>query len=654
MRQSKAYVNWKATRSDARALQSGPDWSDLQQVHGLWPQLSASYGDRPALDAPHASPPERFTYGELSEAIRNTRAALQSLDLGIGDVVALLADNGPRWLIADQGVMSSGAADAVRGSAAPVSELQYIIRDCGACGLILQDRTLLERLQLDDATLPSLRFVVLLSDEEPPAHFPTKVLSWTQLQELGQQQASPSAAAVLSGESLATILYTSGTTGKPKGVPLCHRNIIYQVQQLGVTVQAQPGERYLSVLPIWHSYERAAGYYMLSLGCQQTYTSIRDLRDDLQAVKPQLLTSVPRIWEALLGGFENVLRQQSPSSQRFVGGALACSRFHCEQWRTWRDLHPYPCNPLQRAAGLLAATLTLPLHRLAAKLLWPKVRSKLTGGQLNLAISGGGALSQHVDGFFEAIGIELLVGYGLTETSPVLTTRRRWANRRGSAGQPLPGTEIRIVATDQPPGEARDVMNWCEQGTVQARGPQVMEEYHNRPEATAKVLSQDGWFDTGDLGYLLPDGSLFLTGRAKDTIVLSNGENIEPTPLEDALLSHPAVEQVMLVGQDQRTLAALVVPSSSSQEKSASGDNAANDHEALEALRKQLNELLRQRRGARPDERLSAIAFVPPFTVENGLLTLTLKQRRDRIATEHQQLIESFYRQRGLIEVMPR
>lgn len=644
MRQSKACVNWKATRFDARALQRVPDWSDLQQVHGMWPQLASNHGDQLALDAPRANPPERFTYGELSEAIGNTRAALQRLGLGIGDVVALLADNGPRWLIADQGVMSSGAADAVRGSLAPVPELRYIIKDSGAIGLIVQDRSLLERLQLDGATRQSLRFVVLLTDEEPPDHFATKVLSWKQLQELGRQNStSPSAAAVLSGESLATILYTSGTTGKPKGVPLCHRNIIYQVQQLGVTVQAQPGERYLSVLPIWHSYERAAGYYMLSLGCQQTYTSIRDLRDDLQAVKPQLLTSVPRIWEALLGGFENVLRQQSPRSQRFVGGALACSRFHCEQWRASRDLLPYPCNPLQRAAGLLAATLTLPLHRLAGKLLWPKVRSKLTGGQLNLAISGGGALSQHVDGFFEAIGIELLVGYGLTETSPVLTTRRRWANRRGSAGQPLPGTEIRIVATDQPPGEARDVMNWCEQGTVQARGPQVMGGYHNRPEATAEVLSQDGWFDTGDLGYLLPDGSLFLTGRAKDTIVLLNGENIEPTPLEDALLSHPAVEQVMLVGQDRRTLAALIVPSSSSQEEPASGGNGANDREALDALRKQLNELLRQRQGSRPEERLSAVAFVPPFTVENGLLTLTLKQRRDRIAEEHQQLIESLY-----------
>ena len=643
VRQSKAYINWKATRFDARAIQSGPNWSDLQQLHGLWPQLTKLYGNLQALNAPHGCPPERFTYGELNDAINCTRAALQSLGLGIGDVVALLADNGPRWLIADQGVMSCGAADAVRGSAAPVAELQYIIKNSKASGLILQDRSLLERLRLDETTLQSLRFVVLLSDEEPPASLPTTVLSWTQLQERGRQQDHASHAAVLSGESLATILYTSGTTGQPKGVPLCHRNLIYLVQQLGVTVQAQPGDRYLSVLPIWHSYERAAGYYMLSCGCEQTYTTIRDLRGDLQAVKPQLLTSVPRIWEALMAGFEDALSQQPANRQRLVARALATSRFHCEQWRAWRDLHPYPCNSRQRVLGLLLASLSLPLHRLAGRLLWPKVRDKLTGGQLNLAISGGGALSRHVDGFFEAIGIELLVGYGLTETSPVLTTRRRWANRRGSSGQPLPGTEIRIVATDQPPGEARDVMNWCEQGIVQARGPQVMGGYYNNPEATAKVLSKNGWFDTGDLGYLLPDGSLFLTGRAKDTIVLLNGENIEPTPLEDALLSHPLVQQIMLVGQDQRTLAALIVPSPTAQEELALSDDAIRNRKALDTLRRQLNELLRQRQGYQPDERLSAVAVVPPFTVENGLLTLTLKQRRDRIAAEHQQLIESLY-----------
>lgn len=654
--QSKAHIAWRATRSDARAQQMGLDWSGLKQLHDLWPELARRHGSRGALSAPHGTPPESFTFAELEEAIGKTRTALRSLGLGTDDTVALLADNGPRWLIADQAVMSCGAADAVRGSTAPVEELHYIIEDCNASGLILQDYALLERLQrlpLSEKTWEQLVFVVLLTDETPPAQQPwpdqpprangtmaPPLLAWHQLQQRVQGQPIQPAA-VLSGEAVATILYTSGTTGRPKGVPLRHRNLIYLIQQLAVAVQASPGERALSVLPIWHSYERAAGYFLLSCGCRQIYTTIRDLREDLQTVRPHFLTSVPRLWEKIQEGFDNVLRQAPAGRRHLVRSALACSRFHCGQWRAWRNLHPVPCNPGQRLLGLALAGVSFPFHRLAGAIFWSKVRQKLVGGQLRLAVSGGGALSPSVDGFFEAVGIELLVGYGLTETSPVLTVRRPWWNRRGSAGQPLPGTEIRIVATEQNQGP-REVMGWGETGIVEVRGPQVMGGYLGRPEATARVLDGEHWFDTGDLGYLLPDGSLMITGRAKDTIVLANGENIEPTPLEDALLAHPLVQQVMVVGQDRRTLAALVVLAEAVLEEKK-GRWPMEASQLLVPLRRELNQLLAQRRGARREERLSALAFVEPFTTENGLLTQTLKQRRDRIAATHQRQIEALY-----------
>lgn len=654
--QSKAHISWQATRADARAQQSGPDWSGLKQLHDLWPELTRRHGSLGALAAPHATPPEEFTFAQLEAAIGRTRTALRSLGLEADHVVALLADNSPRWLMADQAVMSCGAADAVRGSTAPVEELHYIIEDCNACGLILQDSALLKRLQglpLSQKVWEQLRFVVLLSDEAQPAELhwphqqprsdgaPVPLLSWSGLQQRAQGRPIHEAA-VLSGEAVATILYTSGTTGRPKGVPLRHRNLIYLIQQLAVAVQAGPGERALSVLPIWHSYERAAGYFLLSCGCQQTYTTIRDLRDDLQKVRPHFLTSVPRLWEKIQEGFDNALRQAPPSRRNLVRFALACSRFHCGQWRAWRNLHPVPCNPGQQLSGLALAGLSLPLHRLAGVLFWPKLRQKLVGGQLRLAISGGGALSPSVDGFFEAVGIELLVGYGLTETSPVLTVRRPWWNRRGSAGQPLPGTEIRIVSTEQTMGP-REMMGWGETGIVQARGPQVMGGYLRRPEATAQVLDEENWFDTGDLGYLLPDGSLMITGRAKDTIVLASGENIEPTPLEDALLAHPLVQQAMVVGQDRRTLAALVVPDESALAEQKEEGGPGESARLVEILRRELNQLLAQRRGSRREERLSALAIVDPFTIENGLLTQTLKQRRDRIAATHQARIDALY-----------
>jgi long-chain acyl-CoA synthetase len=248
------------------------------------------------------------------------------------------------------------------------------------------------------------------------------------------------------------------------------------------------------------------------------------------------------------------------------------------------------------------------------------------------------------------IGIELLVGYGLTETSPVLTCRRPWLNRRGSSGQPLPGTALRIVDP-----ESGALLRLGERGRVLARGPQVMGGYFGKPDATAKVLDAEGWFDTGDLGRLLADGCLVLTGRAKDTIVLSSGENIEPGPLEEALVESALVEQVMLVGQDRRQLGALVVPRREALAAfaAAAGLPPLNldpdtplepvDPALLRALKSEFNRVLAARPGSRPDERLAGVALVAPFTLDNGLLTQTLKQRRDRIAERDGAAIEAIY-----------
>jgi long-chain acyl-CoA synthetase len=238
----------------------------------------------------------------------------------------------------------------------------------------------------------------------------------------------------------------------------------------------------------------------------------------------------------------------------------------------------------------------------------------------------------------------LLVGYGLTETAPVLTCRRPWANRRGSAGRPLESTALKIVDP-----ENRRTLAIGERGLVLARGPQVMGGYFGKPEATARAIDAEGWFDTGDLGLLLADGSLVLTGRAKDTIVLSSGENIEPGPLEEALAASPLLEQVMLVGQDRKQLGALLVPRAdpfgawaASEGLQPPSDGRA-DPALLRALTRECNRILAARPGSRPDERLGGVALVAPFSIENGLLTQTLKQRRDRITARDQAAIAALY-----------
>jgi long-chain acyl-CoA synthetase len=649
-----AEIHWSNPEPDRQAQARRHDWSALQGLDQLWPELERQYGDAVALVAPHDTEDKQtVSFSALRQRIDQAAAGFAALGLGGGEVVALFAENGPRWLVADQGLMRCGAADAVRGSSAPVEELRYILADSGSVGLVVESAALLDRLALDAEARQRLRFVVLLEGEAPAAPGPANLpcLSWTSF--MAQGAAAPLPAAPSGGEGrLATLLYTSGTTGEPKGVPLSHGNLLHQVRSLGALVDPKPGDEVLSVLPIWHAYERSVEYFLLSCGCRQTYTTLRHFKNDLQRVRPHYMVSVPRLWEAILSGFEDALAAMPPGRQRLLRAALANSRaFHTAR-RTARDLTLAPEASSTRLRAQVESLARWPAEALAAAQLWPRMRQQLVGGRLRTAISGGGALAPYVDGFFEAVGIELLVGYGLTETSPVLTCRRQWANRRGSAGQPLADTSLRIVDP-----ESRRTLAIGERGLVLARGPQVMAGYWGKPEATAKVLDGEGWFDTGDLGLLMADGTLVLTGRAKDTIVLSSGENIEPGPLEDALAALPMVEQVMVVGQDRRQLGLLLVPKAEALAAWASeqglpvskGSEAGEagslpaDPALLKALSREFNRVLAARAGSRPDERLAGVAVVAPFTIENGLLTQTLKQRRDRIAKRDAAAIEALY-----------
>ncbi len=641
---------------DRARLEAHNPYERLQALHEIWPIVAEKYGDTVALNDPHGQPAATLTYRQLAEAIRTFASGLQALGVENRAHVALFADNSHRWFIADQGIMTAGGMNAVRSATADKEELVYIAEHSESTVLVVETIALLNKLRDRLDTLP-IALVILLSDEAPLEDKHLKILNFNQLMVLGTQRLYTPVE--VKPEDTATLIYTSGTTGQPKGVMLSHRNLLHQINTLESVVQPEPGDRVVGILPSWHSFERTAEYFLLSRGCTQTYSSIRHLKADLKATKPQYMVGVPRLWESIYEGAQKQFREQSPGKQKLIFTFFGLSQRYVDNLWSWQDMKidEPEISPIQRLGSGVAALALWPLHQLGKKLVYGKV-SEATGGQVKQLISGGGSLARHIDIFFEIIGVQLVVGYGLTETAPVLSARRPWRNLRGAAGQPIPFTEIKIVDL-----ETREELPQGGQGLVLARGPQIMAGYYRNPEATQKAIDPEGWFDTGDLGWISRDGNVVLTGRAKDTIVLTNGENIEPQPIEDACIRSNYIDQIMLVGQDQRSLGALIVPNvdalqgwaaSQSLFIAVPGDDTPapanciaitlDDERVQKLFRDELAREVKDRPGYRPDDRIGLFRLVlEPFSIDNGLLTQTLKVRRPVVTSRYRDMIDAMF-----------
>ncbi|MGA7933522.1 MAG: long-chain fatty acid--CoA ligase [Kovacikia sp.] len=656
---------YTVTEQERRNLSLLADYSQVQSLPEIWEIAAQSFSQTTALHDPHSKPAVKLTFAQIYQQIQQFAAGLQILGVQSGDHISLFSDNSPRWFIADQGLMTAGAANAVRSSQSEREELLFILENSGSTGLVVENQATLKKLRDRLNTLP-IRFVILLSDESCDDEGELKILNFTQLMDLGSNQ-SPQPVNQ-NHDTLATLIYTSGTTGKPKGVMLSHGNLLHQVTTFGVVVQPQPGDCALSILPTWHSYERSVEYFLLSQGCTQVYTSIRTIKKDLKQYKPNYMVSVPRIWESIYEGVQKQFREQPANKQKLIKFFLSASQQYVEANRLSQNLDLGYQNPplLERMLAEIRAAFLYPFHALGEKIVYKTVRETVTGGKFRYAISGGGSLAKHLDDFFEIVGIGVLVGYGLTETSPVTNVRRPWHNLRGSSGPPIPGTEIRIVHP-----ETRQPLPQGEKGLVLIRGPQVMQGYYHNPEATKKAIDPEGWFDSGDLGWVNCQNDLILTGRAKDTIVLTNGENIEPQPIEDACLRSPYIDQIMLVGQDQKVLGALIVPNLEALQKWAEeqglgqqegkgqrdgkGDlesSPSSQPPALELDSKLLQDLIRQelnrevqnRPGFRIDDRIGPFRLLgEPFSIDNGMLTQTLKIRRNVVMERYQGMINEMF-----------
>lgn len=362
----------------------------------------------------------------------------------------------------------------------------------------------------------------------------------------------------------ATVIFTSGTTGTPKGVMLTHRNYITQMSVFHNFVTCKAGEWWLSVLPVWHSFERAVQYVAILFGDGLAYSKpvASAMLSDMSVIKPQYICGVPRLWEALATGVEKSMKKTGGLKYKlykfFVSVGKKYSHFSDMVKGTIVQIKKR--NRFADAlAGIVPAIFLWPLAKLGDLLVFKKIREKF-GGKIRIVLCGGGALQSETDKFFKAINVMLLEGYGLTETAPVVAARYYKKPRIGCIGTFLPTWEVKICEEENGVITSSEPLPYGQKGVVLLKGPQVMKGYYKRPDLTEKVIDKDGFFNTGDIGLVTFDNELKITGRAKDTIVLLGGENIEPALIESELCSSPYIESAIVVGQDQRFLASLIVP----------------------------------------------------------------------------------------------
>ncbi|OMP09475.1 AMP-dependent synthetase/ligase [Corchorus olitorius] len=658
----------KASLSSNGALVSD-EW---KAVPDIWRSSAEKFGDRVAVVDPYHDPPSTMTYKQLEQEILDFAEGLRVIGVKPEEKIALFADNSSRWLIADQGIMAMGAINVVRGSRSAVEELLQIYNHSESVGLVVDNPEFFNRLAGRFCSTAIMKVVVLLWGEKSwLASGETQnvpIFTYKEIVELGRGRRVALTDShdarqgytyeAISSDDVATLVYTSGTTGNPKGVMLTHKNLLHQIRNLWDIVPAIPGDRFLSMLPSWHAYERACEYFIFTYGIEQVYTTVRNLKDDLRHYQPQYLISVPLVYETLYSGIQKQFNSSSTVRKFIALSFIRVSMAYMELKRIYEGLcltreqkqPSYVVSMLDWLWARILAAILWPLHVLAKKLVYEKIYSAI--GISKAGISGGGSLPMHIDKFYEAIGVTVQNGYGLTESSPVIAARRPNCNVLGSVGHPIRHTEFKIVDS-----ETNEVLPPGSKGIVMARGPQVMEGYYKNPMATRQAIDEDGWLNTGDIGWIAPHhsvgrsrrcgGVIVLEGRAKDTIVLSTGENVEPLEIEEAAMRSSFIHQIVVIGQDQRRLAAIIVPNKDEVLQAAKNLSIV-DADASDVSKDIITRLLYEELRKWTSEcsfQIGPILIVDePFTIDSGLMTPTMKIRRDRVVDQFKEEIANLYK----------
>jgi len=538
------------------------------------------------------------------EHLNACAAGFYSLGIRKGDRVALHSENSTEWLIIDQALLSLGAVSVPIYTTQPAEQIMHIVRDATVCGYVVSSRDLYGNCPDDLMSSPNLKWIMGIQDSYSP-----EMLTMEQLIERGQEQLTSEpdlirqTKSAVTSDDLATLCYTSGTTGQPKGVMLTHGNLTTNACSLQERLPFEIPARVLSFLPMSHSFERVASLFYLSKACPIYFIETTDeLMEDMQHVRPSHMTTVPRLLEKVHAGIMTKV-----VSQKGIAGMLG-------RWALGRAERFDLANP--------ASTI---LDKIADKIVYQKVRIRVFGGNLKALTSGGAALSPQVQAFINGLGIYCGQGYGLTETSPVITLYERDKLRSGSVGTPIRNVQVKI---------AKD-------GEILTKGPHVMRGYYNMPEETAETITDDGWLHTGDIGKIDEDGHLYITDRKKQLFKLSTGKYIAPAPIEVALASDPLIEHAVILGPGFKFCTALIVADAAYVSNAfESESNEADLANAVQIVIDRVNQNL-------PSwEQVKKFHLtLDPFTIDGGELTPTLKVRRKNVLERYKNEIEHLYSQ---------
>ena len=581
----------------------------------------------------------KVSYNQLFNDVLLLSNYFEQSGIKQGDKVMFVADNRYEWILSDLALLSLGAISVPRGNDTPTHELEYISSHSDCSYLIIENIDILSK--HSDMTKKLKYSKIFIMDEYETVLDDKSIITQDKINHFVNLHHKYKV------DDIFSIIYTSGTTGKPKGVMLNHTNMIYNLETVPTLLSLTKDDLWLSILPPWHVFERGVEYVSLASGCTIAYSSPKTFTQDLEYYQPTLVATVPRVWESIYSKVNTTLNKE-PNKAYIFNLLVSISKTFRYNKRVLEDKLPkfkhenILLSFSKKSLSLIKLILLYPLFFIAKSRL--SAVHKKFGGRLRYAISGGGSLPLYVDEWIDALDIKIVNSYGMTECSPSIAGRAAECDVFGTVGAPLPRTDLRIV-NDRMQSVAPGVI-----GDIQIKGPQVMNGYYNEDVQNIKTFTADGYLKTGDLGMLTLTGELILTGRSKEIIVLSNGENIDPTRIEAAISILPFINDSMLVGQDKKGLGLLIVADLDILKEYAqknlntmieSLEHLKSDKSTLNKLKAELNQVLHTNQGFKPFEKLQNIHFLENSFVEGEELTNTLKKRRHIIENKYKEIINN-------------